>query len=570
MVFLNPLFLSFTMKSSGFLLFLLAGLIVLLFSCKKKQQEEINPGVLQLAQVKVGSTQLNLQGINVNIPVDSIITIVFNGDLDAASLTNSIQLKKENQAPVALSGTIINNREFRITLEQPLEYFKNYQLLLASTIKGIRGETFPGLVISFKTINGKLTVVNATLNSLPFTQNAHPRNIDYNSISISVSFSHPIDTTGYQSFFTVSGGFPMTSSLSADHKTVTMINNMQLTDYTRYYFNISTILKAENGFTFDGFSNFFYTKLDSTPKFPVISDDDLLTLVQQQTFRYFYDFAHPACGMARERNISGDLVTTGGSGFGVIALAVGMSRGFITRDEGLARLDKILGFLETCDRFHGAWPHWMNGNTGKTIPFTTNDDGADLVETGFMIEGLLTMRQYLDSTNSQEKQLILRISTLYDAVEWDWFTRGQNVLYWHWSPDHGWAMNMQIRGYNETLIIYILAASSKTHPVSADVYHQGYARNGDIVNGASYYGYILPLGEPFGGPLFYPLFISRTGSQEPLGPVCQLLGTECEPVADQLYPLLYQCAKLHRLQRGLLGADCQRHSLWIWRAIPDK
>ena len=235
----------------------------------------------------------------------------------------------------------------------------------------------------------------------------------------------------------------------------------------------------------------------------MISDDQLLTLVQEKTFRYFYDFAHPSCGLARERNTSGDIVTMGGSGFGVMALIVGMERGFITRDQGLTRLNKILNFLETCDRYHGAWAHWLNGVTGKTIPFTTNDDGADLVETSYMVEGLMTMRQYLNPAVPAEQSLMDRIDALTDAVEYDWFTRGQNVLYWHWSPDLGWIMNMQIRGYNETLITYIVAATSTTHPITAAVYNQGYAKNGGIRNGNSYYGYTLPLGEPYGGPLFF-------------------------------------------------------------------
>ncbi|MDP4282603.1 MAG: glucoamylase family protein, partial [Bacteroidota bacterium] len=266
----------------------------------------------------------------------------------------------------------------------------------------------------------------------------------------------------------------------------------------------SSNLTSRKGYSFNGFANYFYTALDSSYKFPPLTDDALLTLIQQQTFKYFYDFAHPDCGMARERNTSGDIVATGGSGFGVMALIVGIERGFITRPEGLARLDKILTFLETSDRFHGAWPHWFNGSTGKVYPFSTEDDGADMVETSYMAEGLLTMRQYLDSSNPSEKTLIDRINALYDAIEFDWFTQGgQNVLYWNWSPDYGWAINLKIQGYNETLITYLMAASSPTHSISKEVYTEGYARNGYIRNGGTFYGYYLPLGENYGGPLFF-------------------------------------------------------------------
>jgi hypothetical protein len=240
-----------------------------------------------------------------------------------------------------------------------------------------------------------------------------------------------------------------------------------------------------------------------SPKFPVISDEDLLTLVQQQTFRFFWDFGHPVSGLARERNTSGETVTIGGSGFGIMTIPVGIERGFITRSEGMGRLQKILDFLKNADRFHGAWPHWMNGTTGKVIPFSTKDDGGDLVETAFMIQGLLAIRQYLDPNIPTESSMIDQINVLWEGVEWDWYTRGKNVLYWHWSPNYNWDMNMLIRGYNEALIVYILAASSLDHSINATVYQAGWANNGGIINGQSYYGYTLPVGYDYGGPLFF-------------------------------------------------------------------
>jgi hypothetical protein len=244
--------------------------------------------------------------------------------------------------------------------------------------------------------------------------------------------------------------------------------------------------------------------MDSTYKFPIIPDDELLTLIQQQTFRYFYDYAHPASGMARERYGSGETVTSGGSGFGVMALIVGMERGFISRSEGIERLGRILTFLETCDRFHGAWSHWINGNNGNVIPFGTKDNGGDLVETAYMAQGLITMRQYLNPGDPVENDLVNRINVLYNGIEWDWYTRGgQNVLYWHWSPNYGWDMNFKIQGYNETLITYIMAASSPTHTIPAAAYQFGYARNGGIVNGKTFYGITLPVGYDYGGPLFF-------------------------------------------------------------------
>ncbi|MBK7121837.1 MAG: beta-glucosidase [Chitinophagaceae bacterium] len=246
------------------------------------------------------------------------------------------------------------------------------------------------------------------------------------------------------------------------------------------------------------------------------SDSVLFHLVQQQTFQYFWEGAEPTSGLARERlhvdNIypqnDKSTVTSGGAGFGVMAILVGIERGFITKEQGRERLEKIVHFLETADRFHGAWPHWWNGETGKVKPFSKNDDGGDLVETSFMIQGLLCVRQYFINGNTAEKTLAARIDTLWKAVEFDWYRNSKNVLYWHWSPNNGWKMNFAVHGYNECLIMYVLAASSPTHGVPAIVYHEGWAENGFIKkNPPAYGGYKLQLhhqDDPVnGGPLFW-------------------------------------------------------------------
>ena len=290
---------------------------------------------------------------------------------------------------------------------------------------------------------------------------------------------------------------------ATDGLSVLLTGAASLEGLSRYELRVSDALLGAGGESFAGFTKTLYTAAAEEPKFPVIPDEELLTLVQRQTFRYFWDFAHPNSGMARERNTSGDLVTSGGSGFGMMALIVGMERGFISRSEGVERLERMVGFLETANRFHGAWPHWINGNTGAVMPFSANDNGGDLVETSLLMQGLITMRQYLEVDVPTEKQLIDRINELWHTVEWDWYRRdGSNRLYWHWSPDNGWAMNMPIRGWNEALITYVLAAASPTHGIPEAVYHDGWAGNGDMSNGGLFEGVTLPLGADYGGPLF--------------------------------------------------------------------
>ena len=243
-----------------------------------------------------------------------------------------------------------------------------------------------------------------------------------------------------------------------------------------------------------------------------LSDEALLDLVQRQTLNYFWDFGHPDSGMARERSnpVSGydyqTTVTTGGTGFGVMAMLAGAQRGFLPRAAVLDRVRKIVGFLGQAERYHGVFPHFMNGASGATIPFSPRDDGGDLVETSFLMVGLLCARQYFSGQEPREAELRAGIDRLWHAVEWDWHTNGRAVLYWHWSPRHGWAMNHAITGWNECLITYLLAAASPTHAISPEVYHQGWTNSSTFRNGNSYHGIALPLGPAFGGPLFFSHF----------------------------------------------------------------
>lgn len=257
-----------------------------------------------------------------------------------------------------------------------------------------------------------------------------------------------------------------------------------------------------------------------------MNEDSLLTQVQYQTFQYFWEGAEPNSGLARERiHLDGDypsndqnVITSGGSGFGIMAILVGVERGFISREEAVTRYEKILDFLETADRFHGVYPHWWYGDTGKVKPFSKRDDGGDLVETAFLVQGLLTVRQYFREGSESEKAVAARIDKIWRDVEWDWHTgppdvppgggKKRGVLYWHWSPNYGWEMNFPVGGYNECLIMYVLAAASPTHAIEPEVYHEGWARNGAIETDRKYYGHDLVLdhyehGDDPVGPLFW-------------------------------------------------------------------
>ncbi|MHA4736554.1 glucoamylase family protein [Dyadobacter sp. MSC1_007] len=330
------------------------------------------------------------------------------------------------------------------------------------------------------------------------------------NLEIRFTFSAPLTSASIQNGITFKSAagenIAFTSALEHGDSSVVIKPSANLVYLTNYSVVATKALKSKaGGMLLNEVKVDLTTSIDSTNKFPVLSDEALLTLVQKQTFRYFWDFAHPVSGLARERNTSGDVVTSGGSGFGIMTIPIAVERQFITRAQGLERMQKIVGFLkDKAEKFHGAFPHWLNGATGAVVPFSTKDNGADLVETSYLVQGLLTARQYFSENNAAEVALRSDITKIWEAVEWDWFTKdGGNVLYWHWSPNYNWEMNHQIKGWNECLITYALAASSPTHSITKTVYDNGWAGNASFVNGKEYYGIKLPLGEPFGGPLFF-------------------------------------------------------------------
>lgn len=367
--------------------------------------------------------------------------------------------------------------------------------------------------VSFLSCKKIKTTPTNTDTSLSFTINGtNNGTLIYTNVNlkpfIKFSFTTAISTLNVTEAVILSsssGNLPLTISFQDNNKTLILTSLNNLKSFSKYTLEINSKLKsADGGKLINPVTISLTSGLDNTDKFPRISDEELLTLVQQQTFKYFWDFAHPISGLARERNTSGNTVTSGGSGFGIMAIVTGIHRNFISKAEGLARMQKILAFLKTANKFHGAFPHWLNGNTGAVIPFSTKDNGADLVETSYLMQGLITARQYFNGTDAAEVSLRADINTIYNGVEWAWFTKDNgNVLYWHWSPNYTWDINLPIQGWNESLITYVMAASSPTSTISKSVYDIGWAKNGAIKNGNSYYGIQLPLGSANGGPLFF-------------------------------------------------------------------
>lgn len=320
---------------------------------------------------------------------------------------------------------------------------------------------------------------------------------------ITVTFSQSLDpASAFKTFVSLLNkkgeAVPCAYTFSDENRKLTLRPAGNLEGFQKYTFVVrSGLPSAEKGTLRKEESFFFYTDADPSDKMERISDEALLDKVQQHTLRYFHDFAHPASGMTRERNTSQNTVTTGGTGFGLMALCVGIERKFITREKGLEQVEKVVTFLENARKYHGAFSHWYDGHTGHTQPFSAKDNGADLIETSFLMMGLLTAGEYL-----ADNDLSRRIEALYQAVEWNFFLNGSESLFWHWSPDYGFELNLKIRGWNEALVTYVLAAGSEKYAIEKEHYVSGWTRYGSFVNGSMHHGIRLPLGPDYGGPLF--------------------------------------------------------------------
>ena len=474
--------------------------------------DDPKPGPFSLTSAFAGSRALQPGTITNDVPIDQSIALNFSRAVDR-SMANEAIVLTDGTSPVAMDLSFSTQDKTVILFPRSLlQSNTTYTLSVGKELKSADGGEVDPVTLQFKTLTAKLTLTSFSIGE---KEALIPGLLDEVSLSpqIVMTFSSDVDpaTAASNNVTLKQNGVIVAVTSVVDGATLTVIPDAPLKHLSRFQVSISKGLAGANGEPFDGVQREFYTTVPDEPVMPVLANDedsdndntnDLLSVVQQQTFRYFWDFAHPSSGMARERNTSGDIVTSGGSGFGIMALIVGMERQFITRAEGLQRMEKIVTFLENADRFHGVWSHWINGATGKAVPFSTKDDGGDLVETSFLVQGLITFRQYLNAAVPAESALRDRITALSESVEWDWYRRqNEEVLYWHWSPNYGWEMNFPLYGYFEEQITYLLAASSTAHSIPLSVYSNGYGMNGSIVTNQLYYGHKLTLGVP--APLFW-------------------------------------------------------------------
>jgi hypothetical protein len=255
----------------------------------------------------------------------------------------------------------------------------------------------------------------------------------------------------------------------------------------------------------------FSCKEPVVPTIPVVKNDEtyapekvkaVMDEWQRKNFSFFFEGAS-STGMALEGNDRGDVITIGGSGFGVMAIIVGTERSWITREQSTTQMQKIVRFLGKAERFKGAWSHWYNPD-GTAHPFGDQEKTGDLIETAFMMAGLLAAGEYYTGTSAVEKEIRDSVASFWKTIDWRFYAGTDNALNWLYYS-HENRLTMHIKGWNEGLISYILALGApEPMNISYDVYNNGWLSGGAILNRTGkFYGYDLPLGENYGGPMFF-------------------------------------------------------------------
>ncbi|MDO5113421.1 MAG: glucoamylase family protein [Planctomycetia bacterium] len=205
--------------------------------------------------------------------------------------------------------------------------------------------------------------------------------------------------------------------------------------------------------------------------------------------------------MAWNQDTSTQVLTVGASGFGIMAIVAGVERGWIPREDAAKHIVKMTRFLRSVPRFEGAWAHWYSPE-GDCVRFGNQTAAGEIVETAFLMAGLLVAAEYFDGENSLEKEIRETVSFFWETIHWRHYVH-QGKLYWIWHSDRD-QYELPLVGWNETLLVYILAmAAPEPHNISPEVYRTCWIWDSFAHPQRKTYGYTLPLGNlSHGGPLF--------------------------------------------------------------------
>ncbi len=210
-----------------------------------------------------------------------------------------------------------------------------------------------------------------------------------------------------------------------------------------------------------------------SPRAPAILEpvaETFLDDLEQRTFRWFWDLADPATGLVPDRAPTPSFSSVAAVGFGLTAYTIGAERGWVTRAEAAERAAATLRFLLDAPQgdlakgetgYHGLYYHFLDMKTGrrfKTIELST-------IDTALLAAGVLSCQSYFVRDDALETRIRADADLLYRRIEWDWAQPRPPGIAMGWTPEEGYH-SWNWRGYDESMILFILALGSPTHPVA--------------------------------------------------------------------------------------------------------
>src|SRR3954465_6019250 len=205
---------------------------------------------------------------------------------------------------------------------------------------------------------------------------------------------------------------------------------------------------------------------------PVV--DPVLIDLEARTFRYFWDTANPKNGLIPDRFPTPSFASIAAVGFALTAYPVGVERGYVKRNEARKRVLTTLRFLRNAPQGHAAkgmtgykgfFYHFIDMKTGQRF----EESELSTVDTAILLAGALFSQSYFDRANPEEVEIRRLVDEIYARVDWTWAQPHAPAISLGWSPEEGY-LEYDWRGYNEAMMIYLLALGSPTHPVGPEAW----------------------------------------------------------------------------------------------------
>jgi len=212
------------------------------------------------------------------------------------------------------------------------------------------------------------------------------------------------------------------------------------------------------------------TTQTSAPVVPALVND-----LERRSFRFFWDSANPANGLIPDHYPGESFSSIAAVGFGLTAYGVGVERGYITREQAVERTLATLRFFDTAPQndseddasgYRGFFYHFLDMQSGKRFARWTE---LSSVDTTLLLGGVLFAQSYYDRDTPAEHEIRTLADRIYRRVEWPWLQVRAPLVSMGWTPEgkfipHDW------EGYNEAMLLYVLALGSPTHPIGADAW----------------------------------------------------------------------------------------------------